>query len=154
MTAIRNDPLPGYRFRVELDLLRVAVAGLQVVARCSECSGLEVETKTVDYQEGGLNEYIHRFRGQTSSPPLVLKRGLSLSDDLWRWHQHTVNGRVNRKSGAIYLLDAAGYEQLRWDFVDAYPVKWGGSAFNAATAGLAFESVELVHRGLSLTVLG
>ena len=154
MTAIRQDPLPAYCFRVELDLLRVAVAGLQVVAQCSECSGLEVQTKTVEYQEGGLNEYVHRFRGQTSSPPLVLKRGMSLSDELWRWHQDTVNGRVNRKSGAIYLLDAAGYEQLRWDFVDAFPVRWSGGALNAGTAGLAFETLELVHRGLSLTVLG
>ena len=154
MTAIRKDPLPAYCFRVELDLLRVAVAGLQVVAQCSECSGLEVQTRTVEYQEGGLNEYVHRFRGQTSSPPLVLKRGMSLSDDFWRWHQDTVNGRVNRKSGAIYLSDAAGYEQLRWDFVDAFPVRWSGGALNAGTAGLAFETLELVHRGLSVTVLG
>ena len=64
------------------------------------------------------------------------------------------SGRVNRKSGAIYLLDAAGYEQLRWDFVDAFPVRWSGGALNAGTAGLAFETLELVHRGLSLTVLG
>ena len=130
------------------------MAGLQVVAQCSECSGLEVQTKTFEYQEGGLNEYVHRFRGQTSSPPLVLKRGMSLSDEFWRWHQDTVKGRVNRRSGAIYLLYAAGYEQLRWDFVDAFPVRWSGGALNAGTAGLAFETVELVHRGLSLTVLG
>ena len=36
----------------------------------------------------------------------------------------------------------------RWVFRDACPVKWSGPEFRAGTAEVAFESIELVHKGL------
>jgi phage tail-like protein len=148
-----RERLPAYRFRVHLDSATAGTGGNDDVAACSEVSGLECDLKTVEYQEGGNNDYIHSFRGQASFPKLVLKRGLMASDELWRWHQDVINGKVQRRNGAVTLLDAAGDEALRWSFTAAMPVKWSVPALNAATSALAFESVEFVHRGLTLEVL-
>lgn len=146
---VRADPLAAYRFRVEIDVKRGASKkDRQIAAHCVECSGLQVDMKPVEYREGGQNAFVHQFRGQASYPPLILKRGLMASDEFWSWHQDVVNGIVVRRSGAIYLLGDDGDEAMHWDFIDAIPLKWSVGALNAGTAALAFETVELVHRGL------
>lgn len=145
---LRRDPLPAYRFRVEIDHVAGGLSSLREVASCAEVTGLSAETEIREYREGGNNAFVHRFAGATRYPPLVLRRGLSLSDELWSWHRRIAGGDVARRSGCIYLLDAAGHESLRWDFYDAFPVRWTGPELRAGSTGLAFESVELAHRGL------
>ena len=45
--------------------------------------------------------------------------------------------------------DAAGKEVImRWDFVEAYPVKWVGPQFQASGNAVAIETLELAHRGM------
>lgn len=146
-----RQPLPVYRFDLELDL--PGSAGKRLVAACSEISGLECELATVEYKEGGVNGYVHRFRDRANWPNLVLKHGLMESDALWRWHQDTIRGDVVRRNGAVLLRDAAGDPAMRWSFTGAMPVKWSIPALNAGTSALAFETIELVHRGLELSVL-
>ncbi len=36
-----------------------------------------------------------------------------------------------------------------WDFKEAFPVKWTGPDLRAVSTEVAFESIELAHRGLS-----
>jgi hypothetical protein len=36
-----------------------------------------------------------------------------------------------------------------WDFKEAFPVKWTGPELRADSGNVAFESIELAHRGLS-----
>ncbi|WP_293373985.1 phage tail protein [Nevskia sp.] len=147
----RRAPLPAYRFDLELDLL--GQSGRRLVAACTEISGLECELSTAEYQEGGQNGYVHRFRDRATWPNLVLKHGLMEDDALWRWHQDTIRGDVVRRNGAVVLRDAAGEPAMRWSFSAAMPVKWSVPALNAGTSALAFETIELVHRGLELSVL-
>ncbi len=61
-----------------------------------------------------------------------------------------MNGRIKRKNITIKLLDLLECEQYtwRWIFSRACPVKWTGPDFEAGTAEVAFESIELVHLGL------
>jgi phage tail-like protein len=138
----RRDPYLGFNFLVEIEGL--------VVGGFSEVSGLQIEVEVQDYREGGLNEYVHRLAGPTRYPSnLVLERGLTDSDMLWRWHQHVTRGVVERKNGSIVLLDSAREEKWRWNFVGAYPVRWVGPDLRAGTAEAAVETLELVHRGLA-----
>jgi phage tail-like protein len=150
-TGRPSDPLPAFRFRVEIDAAGAGALALRIEAACSDCSGLHAETETVEYREGGRNDFTHRFRGQTRYPPLVLKRGLTGSSDFWDWYAATAAGAVTRRDGAIWLLDSAGHERKRWDFFGAYPTKWAGPDLRAEAASLGFESVELVHRGFTMT---
>lgn len=138
--AERKDPYLNSRFLVEIDGL--------VVGGFSEVSGLQAETQVEEYREGGVNDFVHRLPKETRYPSLTLKRGITDSDVLWKWHQDVVNGKVTRKSGYIVLLDSEGNEKWRWNFIDAYPVKWVGPDFKADSGTVAFETIELAHNGI------
>jgi len=139
-TGKKPDPYRGFRFRIEIDGI--------TVAQFSEISGLQAETETEPYEEGGVNDYVHQLPKRTKYPHLTLKRGITDLDELWRWHQDVVRGTVKRKNGSIVLLDEAGTEKWRWNFVQAYPVKWAGPDLRADNNAVAFEMVELVHNGI------
>ena len=97
-----------------------------------------------------MNDYVHKLPGPTRYPSnLVLKRGLTDVETLWSWHQEVTRGFIHRKNGSIVLRDVAGEERCRWNFVQAYPVRWAGPELRAGTAEVAVETLELVHRGLT-----
>ena len=144
---LRLDPYLSFNFVVEIEGL--------LAGAFSSCSGLEVETEKYEYREGGVNGYIHRFAGATHHPPLVLKHGLSPIDGLWNWHQDVVAGLfIRRRNGTIYLLNAGHVPVMWWNFTAALPTKWSGPSLDAATNAVAFETIELVHRGLGRPRLG
>lgn len=141
LLGVRLDPYAAFNFLVEIE--GILVGGF------SECSGLVVETEFFDYREGGENGFVHRFVGPTKYPPLILKHGMTLIDGLWGWHQDIANLKVQRRNGTIYLLDKQRIPVMWWDFKEALPVKWTGPELRAQASAVAFESVELAHRGLS-----
>jgi phage tail-like protein len=61
-----------------------------------------------------------------------------------------VDGKTQRKSGAITLLDEARNTALRWTFTAAWPAKLEGPAMNGKTSEVAIETLEIVHEGLEL----
>jgi len=141
LLGVRLDPYQVFNFMVEIEGV--------LAGAFSECSGLAVETEFFDYREGGQNDYVHRLAGPTKYPPLVLKHGLTQIDGLWTWHQDIVQGNVTRQNGTIYLLDQQRIPVMWWDFKEAYPVKYTGPELRADSGAVAFESIELTHRGLS-----
>jgi phage tail-like protein len=143
-TGVRVDPYFSFNFFVEIQ--GILSGGF------TEVSGLQAETETQEYAEGGLNDYVHRFAGRTRWPPLVLKHGLTPIDALWLWHQKVVRGSVIRLNGTIYLLNELRFPVLWWNFKNAFPAKWIGPDLRAGSSDIAFESVELVHQGLSRPV--
>jgi phage tail-like protein len=48
----------------------------------------------------------------------------------------------------VILLDATNAEKWRWNFSQAYPVKWMGPDFKADGNSVAIETLELVHNGI------
>jgi len=146
LLGVRSDPYQSFNFLVEVE--GILAGGF------SECTGLQVETEVFDFREGGQNDYVHRFAGPTKYPPLVLKHGLTQIDGLWNWHQDVTQRTIHRKNGTIYLLDKQRIPVMYWNFKEAFPVKWTGPDFRADSASVAFESVELTHRGLSRPTLG
>ena len=140
-TGLRLDPFQAFNFWVEIE--GILVGGF------SECTGLQMETEVETYAEGGLNEYSHQFRGRAKYAPLILKRGITLNDQLWRWHQDVLQGSFERKNGTIYLLHNTHIPVMWWNFRKAFPSKWTGPELRANSSEVAFESVELLHQGLS-----
>ncbi len=136
----RRDPMQAFNFHIEIEGL--------VTAGFSECSGLQSETETEPYYEGGVNEFEHKFWKRTTYPNLVLKRGLTQIDGLWAWYWDVVQGKIKRKNGTIYLQDGLHNPVLAWHFRQAMPVKWAGPELRADSATVAFETIEVVHQGL------
>ena len=138
--AERKDPYPSFMFLVEIQGL--------IVGGFSEVARLQAETETEEIREGGVNDYVHKLPKITKYPNITLKRGITDSDALWNWHQDVVNGKFERKSGFIILLDSEGNEKWRWSFERAYPVQWTGPELGADGNTVAVESIELAHNGL------
>ncbi|MBI9044430.1 MAG: phage tail protein [Anaerolineaceae bacterium] len=144
MVAInRTDPYKTFNFLVEIESL--------VVGGFSEVSGLQAEIDVKKFREGGLNEYIHQKPGPANYPSnLVLKRGLADLVTMWDWYMEVAQGIIIRENGSIVLRDDTGKETWRWNFIQAYPVRWIGPNLRASTAEVAVETLELVHNGLFL----
>lgn len=139
--VVRNDPYLSNRFQVEID--GVVEAGF------SECSGLSVETETEDRREGGLNQFVYRLPKGCKHVNVVLKRGLTDSEQLWRWHREVVDGKLTLRAISVVILDSEGKERWRWNLRDAYPSKWVGPQLKADGNLVAIETLELVHHGIS-----
>ena len=41
-------------------------------------------------------------------------------------------------------------EGMRWNLLDAFPVKWEGPSFNASDTNVVMQSLELAHHGITL----
>lgn len=136
----KTYPYASFRFRIE-------IKGL-TIAQVSEVSGLQIETETEPYEEGGVNDYVHQLPKRTKYQHIILKRGITDLEDMWKWSQEVVSGKFKRKSGSIILINSNGEEKLRWNFLDAYPVKWTGPEFKSDSNTVAFEAIELAHNGI------
>lgn len=137
---VAKDPLRVFRFRIESEGLDRG--GVQMV------SGLERETQTEPYREGGVNDHERQLIVLTRQAVLVLKRGL-LDPWFWNWHEDVVRGDIQRRAVSIILLDETGEEAWRWVCADAFPTKWSNSELDASASAIAIETVEIVHHGLT-----
>lgn len=131
----------GFKFYVEIGDLQVG--------GFSEVTGLSAEIEYEEYREGGVNDHMHVLPKGSRFPPIVLKRGMTISSDLWDWYSDVVNGNIERKTGTIELQNIAGEVICRWTFKEGYPVRWSGPELNANSYEVAVESIEIVHRGLT-----
>jgi phage tail-like protein len=143
----RRDPYVAYRFLVEL--------GADIAASFSECTGLAAETELEEYQEGGLNDVRHRLPKTTKWSNLTLRRGVTDSTALYDWYRARAQGdftsdQGKRRSIAVILWDERRENQVRrWDFEQAYPVKWTGPELKGDANAVAIETLEFAHSGPS-----
>jgi phage tail-like protein len=140
-TGSRVDPYRGFNFRVEID--GIQQAGFQ------EVSGLDSSTSSVDYREGTDPKHVRKLPALNTVSAISLKRGITDSDELWKWRQTVIDGKAERKNGSIVLMDTTGAEKLRWNFSNAWPSKWTGPAFNATSTAVAVETLEITHEELA-----
>jgi phage tail-like protein len=139
-TGDRIDPYMNFNFLVEIDGINQGTF--------QECTGLDSTTEPVDYREGGENTTVRKLPGKSTYSDIVLKRGITDSDELWKWRKKIVKGQVERKNGSIVLMDLEGNEKLRWNFVNAWPTKWEGPSFDAKANDVAVEALTLAHEGV------
>jgi phage tail-like protein len=114
----------------------------------TELSGLSLETEVFEYAEGGNNAFPHRLPGRSKVGNLVLKRGITQNNELFKWCRDITNGKIDKRNISVLMFDTEGKEMGRWDFVKAYPIKWTGPQFQADGQQTAVESLELAHDGL------
>lgn len=139
-TGDKPYPYTSFRFRIEIEGI--------TVAQVSEVTGLQIETETETYEEGGVNDFVHQLPKRTKYQHITLKRGITDLYDMWKWYEDVVSGRIERKDGAIVLMDVTGEDKWRWNFSEAYPVKWTGPDLRADSNTVAFETIELAHHGI------
>lgn len=148
----RLEPFLGSNFLVE-------ISGL-IVAGFKSVSGLEVTTETKEVWQGGQNDGPRTIPVKSKAGPLVFSQGVFDMDQMWTWYQTVINANppistFERRSGTIYLLYRASLPVpvMYWNFKDAFPIKWTGPSFDAASSAVAGTAVTLAHEGVSTPML-
>jgi phage tail-like protein len=134
--------MPGRR---EEPLLRVSAFEVRIGRRevgIAEIGGLSSET-IISADDASSDRPIHRFA------PVVLRRALTTSTDLFDWRRAIVAGKDDRRDVTISQLSAPGGRPVNaWRLVRAWPSRWSGPAFNALTDDVAIEELELTFEDL------
>ncbi len=139
-----KNPAPNFRFFVE--------KSGQTVAAFLECSGLTAKRKVEPYYEGGVNDIVHMLPGPMEYENIVLKRGITNSQELWDWFWAGAHDfHVERANISIILVDVDGTAVERWDVLNAYPIKWQGPDLKSAGNEVAVETIEIAHEGLRIS---
>jgi phage tail-like protein len=139
----RIDPYAQFNFLVEIDGL--------TVAGFTEVSGLMTEQDIIEYREGNEAPTFRKLPGINKPSKITCKRGVDPNLDLWLWRKTTLDGKTERRDGAVILLDEARQPVLRWEFRSGWVSKYDGPALNSKTSDAAFQTVEIVHEGLDVS---
>ncbi|MGH9040738.1 MAG: phage tail protein [Acidimicrobiia bacterium] len=135
----------GGRFLFEVDGVEIGTF--------SEVSGLSVEVAVEPVEEGGQNQFIHKLPGRMEWPNVVLKRGITQSDELFQWlgrssgEGYEREGSLTRNSAAITVLNGKGDRMRSWVVDNALPVRWNGPTFASSADACAEEELEIAHHG-------
>jgi phage tail-like protein len=140
-TAERDDPYTAFNFVVDIQGMR---------AGFSEVGGLTSEQDIIEYREGNEDITVSKQPGLKKFTNINFKRGYTQSKDLWEWRKKVMDGKTERLSGTVTLLDEARQPALVWRFFEAWPSKWAGPAFNAKNNEIAIEELEIAIEGLEL----
>lgn len=141
INILRLDPYSGYNFLVEIEGI--------IAGGFTEVSGLAIETEVEPVKEGGANDIVYQLPKSTKYTNITLKHGLTDLDLLWGWYQDVIRGKIVRKSGVIILSGRSGQIGKLWGFVEAYPIKWEVSNFNATSNTIVTETLVLTHHGIN-----
>lgn len=141
-TGDRDDAYAAFNFLIEID--GVTVAGF------TECSGLTTETDPIETRNGNEDITVRKLPGLMKYSNIVLKRGFTKAKELWDWRKKVLDGKTERRTGTIVLLDEARNPALRYNFRQGWPRKWEGPTLNAKNNEIAIETLEIAHEGLVL----
>ncbi len=138
----RQDPLRNFRFRLEID--GIHVAGF------SEVTIGAVTTDAIDYREGTDPPHVRKLSGLTRFGNVSLKRGVTDSLELFKWHRQIVAGQLgtSRRNVAIVVASEDGNDQARFVVTDAWPVKYDPSDLNGQGNEVFIELLELANEGI------
>ncbi|MCZ6703109.1 MAG: phage tail protein [Ignavibacteria bacterium] len=139
----RNDPIQNFRFRVEID--GITQAGF------SEVIMPDATIDVIEYREGSEQTHVRKLSGLTKFSNIILKWGITDSMDLYDWVKSVMDSGAsgNRKNMSIVLIDEEGNDRMRWNFMEAWPVRYKISDLNAMTNQVVFEIIEITFERFS-----
>lgn len=135
-------PPVGFSFWVSFD-----ISNEPVDIAFQDVSGIGMELQTEDVVEGGENMFTQKLPTRASYTPLVLKRGLAVKSSLTDWVRDAVeNLSIDPVTVIVALLNENKEPLIAYRFINAYPLKWSVSNFNAETSSVVIETLELYYQ--------
>jgi phage tail-like protein len=143
MSAQRVDPYKNYNFLVEIG--GITSAGF------SSCVIPDTSVEVIEYREGADDVTgVRKLPGRVKYSNIILKRGLTASQDLWNWYKNVVTGVPDRRTVAVTLLDDSRSSVMKWLFYNAWPIKYEISSLQGKGNDVAIESLEIAHERMDL----
>jgi len=135
-------------------------------------SGLNITTQAIQYREGGYNTTVHQIPGMTTFTPITMQRGVLYGNDqaitwmrglfaaasgdgLAAGISGTTGSQGFRVNIKIYVMDhpnsaATNAPRMGFDIRNAWITQLNYTDLNANDGAILFESMNLVHEGLSV----
>ncbi len=174
--SIEDESYPLHVFRFRVEFRRMALGGAEdtrIVNLCSgafsECSGLEATLEPKVIKEGGLNYGAHQRAGPVTFGTVILKRGMTLTRDLWTWFQwvsadaryafrlnvkiqmmHFPASRTGSAPSSGSASPATEQPAITFHLDRALPVRFKAADLNARGTEVGIEELHLAHEGLRI----
>lgn len=151
-----NPPTPLHVFRFHVDFFSDSLssdASQDQFSVCSgsfaECTGLEGTMEPKVIREGGRNYGVAQRAGGTTFATVVLKRGISINQNLYQLFNTLATGTfAPRLQVTINVFDIDGSAVMAWQLDKAMPIKYKFSDLNARNSEVGIEELHLAHEGL------
>jgi phage tail-like protein len=137
-------PLPKFFFSVQL--------GDDKDVKFSEVSGLEADTKVIEYRHGDSKVFSPiKMPGLGSVGNVTMRKGIFVKDaKFWTWFSEIKMNIIARRAVVINLLDETGAPKMVWTLHNAWPTKITGTDLKSEGNEVAVESVELAYETLEV----
>ncbi len=136
-----EDLIGAYHFLLEIEGVikdtKIVVGGFKSV------SGMDSETEVIEFKQGN-DKVVRKKPGRTTYANIVLERGYTTTDDLWEWRKNIEDGKIDRRSGSVIILDQDGTTEVaRYNFYEGWPCKWEVPSMDSDSSAVAIEKIEI-----------
>lgn len=141
--SARDFPYLNSRFRLEIEQISQA--------SFSEVTIPEMSSDPIEYRDGNQSPSVLKIPGLPKYSNLVLKWGLTDTNDLYDWFKAAVlenKYKDERKTISVVLEDEQGNDVTKWTFSKCWPTKYTPSDVKATDNAIAIETLEIVHEGV------
>lgn len=143
VSTVDELPFLAYRFLLTIDGMAAMLF--------TEVSGLGYSLEVIEKEVSGATHSLKKMAGPIDYDEIELSRPLNTSMELYQWVADTAGGTVDRRDGALDLLDETGAQIASWTFKQAWPMKYAMSDLDAGDGSVIMESVTLTHEMLERT---
>ena len=138
-------PLPKFYFSVQL--------GDDKDVTFQEVTGLQTETKVIEYRHGNSPLFSTiKMPGLSSVGNVTMKKGIFAKDTkFFDWYLETKKREsFKRRVVVVNLLDEGGNPKMTWTLNNAWPTKVTGTDFKSDGNDVAVESVEIAFETMDV----
>jgi phage tail-like protein len=139
--GVTEELYGNYNFLLEIS--GVTGDAKTIVGGFKSMSGMTSETEIIEFKQGN-DRVVRKKPGRTTYSNLVLERGYTATDDLFKWRKNIEDGVIDRRAGTITMLDQ-DLETIvaEFNFYEAWPCKWIVPEIDSDQSGMAIERIEL-----------
>jgi phage tail-like protein len=115
----------------------------QIVGGFKSVSGMASETEIIEFKQGN-DKVVRKKPGRTTYSNIVLERGYTSTDTLFRWRKNIEDGLIDRRAGTLIIMDNDGETVIsRYNFFEGWPCKWEVPSMDSDSSAMAIEKLEI-----------